>query len=482
MDPEIYNDCNDEVCTFAEIKKSSTSSTTKIRICPYFGLLAGREVTFSIKSSTRGVDRTSVYVDAERISTLLDLCRAPRRGRCSVRDTCINFVHDERRQDDDLPPAQPHTLRFICTKHIHLRGVLPPGMCLRDAKKFHSTTKQDVVVRVWPSSKFLRTEARCTTASNAVKLRVPMRISFSELGWYLREKLRIPISSHLRFREPDHLEDLQSIRPLMLRQAVLDCFVTDHESPSQFRPPQPFTTTSSTPVLLPVMLVGCGIEEIVVTRTTTIVEMEQAILQEFGLSEESFLYFPALFSTRMCKSSGVKMYTTANRRSALSLLDRQSRCFPIVSESDPNLLADYREIRLYNYTIAEAGLLYEDNLHLVCFNVTGPTVPLIFKAMNPTTSSNSGSSGSSGATDYGSSNFLNVSEEPRIISINPLWTASTLLKYVFSVSSFGCRKLMMGDNLIANDAVIGKLFDREWIIRSPNGQKSLSPNLPRILS
>lgn len=482
-EPELYNAEvaeYDEVSTFAEVKRITGTSTTKIKIKPYFGPLAGRDVVFNIKRSTNGADRTVVYVDGERISTLLDLSRIPRRGRCSVRDTCINFVHDARRYDDDLPLPQPNSLRFCCTKHIHLMGVLPAGMCLRDAKKFHSTMKQEVVVRVWPTPRSLRTVSDCASSRNGVKLRVPMRISFSELGWYLKEKLSLPTSSHLRFREPDRLEDLQNIRPLMLRHTVLDCFVS--ESPPQSRPPEPFTTTSPRHILLPVMLVGCGIEEIVVTHSTTVVEFEHIVTQQFQLSENSFLYIPSLFTPRVCKSTGLKMYTTASRRSSLNLLDRHSRRFPIVSESDPNLLADYRELRLYNSTLADAGLLYEDNLPLVCFNVTGPTVPLVFKAISPTTTANSGSSGSSGATDCGTSNFLNVSEEPRILSINPTWTTSTLLKYVFCVSSFSCRKLTVNNAIVAMDVVIGTLFDRDWIIRSPNGKKSLSPNVPKALS
>lgn len=473
-----------QVTTFAEVKhltlrRTSQGSGMRIKVCPYFGPLAGREILFCINQSRNGADRTLVYVDGTRISTRLDLSRSspnPSRGRGSVRDTCIHFVHDARRYEDHIPLPQPKSLLFLCTKHIHLRGVLPPGMPLREAKKFNSTVKQSVIVRVWPS-RYLPAGEGCTAARNAVKLRIPVHISFAELGWYLREKLGLPASSSLRFRELDSLDDQQHIQPVTLRHTALECFV---KSASQPRP-RAFTA-SPRPLPLPVMLVGRGIVEVVVSPTTTVVEFEDAVIQEFGLSEDCFLYIPALFSHQVSYTTGLKMYATANRRS-VSLLDRHSRRFPIVSEVDPNLFVEYRELPLYNRTVRDAGLLHEERVPLVCFDVPvlGPTVPLLFKAITTTSilSTNSGSSSSSGEH---CSNFVNLTIEPRIISINPHWTTATLLKYVDCVSRFACRKLLMNGTVVEKDTGIGKLFDREWMVRNPRGGQSLSPNVLRVVS
>jgi hypothetical protein len=105
------------------------------------------------------------------------------------------------------------------------------------------------------------------------------------------------------------------------------------------------------------MLVGCGVEEVVITHAMTVVEFEHAVVQQFGLSDECFLYIPALFSQQVRYSTGLKMYTNASRRSGMALLDRHARHFPIVSDNDLNLRVEYRELTLYNRTVREAGLL-----------------------------------------------------------------------------------------------------------------------------
>ena len=481
-EPELYNtDAAGEsyfgqVSTFAEVSSRSRKSSeqTIVKVVPYFGPFEGREVVFCIVHS-----RTLVRVDGEKISTQLDLTRSPRHGHGSVRDTCINFVHDAGRCGYDLPCPQPKSLQFLCKKHIHLSGVLPSGMPLREAKKFESqSTKQSLTVRVWPSD-VLRTGASSQT-KNAVKLRVPVHLSFGELGWFLRDKVSLPSSCCVSFREPDGIYDLQPSHPLMLRHTALDCFVKTN-TPS---PPQVFTA-SPRPVLLPVMLVGCGVEEVVITHAMTVVEFEHAVVQQFGLSDECFLYIPALFSQQVRYSTGLKMYTNASRRSGMALLDRHARHFPIVSDNDLNLRVEYRELTLYNRTVREAGLL-QDKV-LLCFSVTGPTVPLCFKAISSnisghsTSSSSSSSANDSSGANHRSANFVSITIEPRVISINPTWTVSTLLKYVDCVSHFSNRKLLLNDTVVSSDTVIGKLFDRDWIVQSPKGGRTVSPNVLRAI-
>ena len=98
------------------------------------------------------------------------------------------------------------------------------------------------------------------------------------------------------------------------------------------------------------MLVGCGINEIQVTSTMTIVELEDAIMQRFRLDSDTFLYIPSLFSPQLSFLSGLM---TANRHAELSLVDRN------VSDTDPS---HHHELRLYNLTLGESDLL-----PLICY-------------------------------------------------------------------------------------------------------------------
>jgi hypothetical protein len=360
-----------------------------------------------------------------------------------------------------LPP-QPHSLQFLCQKHIILSGVLPPGTPMAEAAKFNSTTKQAVIVSVWPSSR------RRAGEFNGMKIRVPVHLSFGELACYVGDKLSLPDTCSVHFREPDGIYSLQPSRPLQLRHTELECFV---KSPSHY------CLTSPSPVLLPVMLVGSGMAEIVISPLATIVELEASIVQHFRLTERSFVYIPALFTPGLAQ---LKMFTNANRQAALALLHQQARQFPIVSDDDLTLRVDYHELPLYNMTLSEAGLLH-DGPPLLCFNVTGPTVPLSFRAYCTSTAvGTTNSSGGSGSST-GFSNHMSVTAENRIISINPHWTASTLLKYIDCVSRFSCRKLLLKESVISHDRVIGKLFSREWIVANPNGRNTLSPNVLRVV-
>ena len=470
-EPELYNDdaCGEsyfgQVSTFADLRTGTRKNAQiVIKIIPYFGPFAGRAVVFTVSQS-----RTLVLVDGVKISTQLDLTF---RGQGSVRDSCIHFVHDCSRRDYDLPPAQPKSLQFLCKKQIHLSGVLPPGMPLSEAMKFESqSTKQTVVLRVWPSRVLsgLRSGAGHL---NAIKLRVPVHLSFGELTHYARDKLCLSRTTRLCIREPDGIYDLQPSRPLKLRHTTLECFV---ETTLNARP-EPFTNSAPQPFLLPVMLVGSRVEEVVAVPTMTVVELEQAVVQKFGLSAESFLYIPALLADRVNYSTGLKMYTNASRTSSLSLIDRHARHFPIVSDHDPHLLVDHRELPLYNCTIREVEL---HRSPLICFDVTGPTVPLSFKAISSTptlaTCSNSGGSNSSGGTEY--SNYISMTVEPRLISINPTWTAATLVKYVDCASRLSVRQLQVNGRVVAAEERIGRFFDRDWIVQGPGRRPTLSPSV-----
>ena len=57
---------------------------------------------------------------------------------------------------------------------------------------------------------------------------------------------------------------------------------------------------------------------------------------------------------------------------------------------------------------------------------------------------------------------MSVSVDMRIVSVNPHWKASTLMKYVDCVSRAShCTELVQGNAVVPEKQVIGKLFSRE---------------------
>lgn len=444
-----------KVSTFAKvtINDRRRSSRQVIQTMPYFGPFAGRNVTFVVDDS-----KTSVRVDKVKISTRLDMTH----GSGSVKDRCINFLHSTGRQEThfeyNVPPPQPHRLKFLCMRHILLSGVLPPGTPMAEAAKIDSTPKQTVFVNVWPSSVAVRQGSGGVT--EPLKIRVPARITFGELMYFVREKLSLSSSYAVHFREPEGIYELSPPHPLKFQHNELECFVKV----------PPVCPTSPRPSPLPVMMIGHGIGEVEVTPSTTVLELESAIAEHFGLRANSFVFLPALFSPQIPDSCGLRMYVSGNRQSAMAFIDRQSRRFPIVLDDDPSLEVDHRRLPLYSRTLSEVGLLYNE-LPLLCFNITGPTVPLSFRAANVT---------SSGSGSRTGENFMGFTIETRIISINPNWTASTLLKYIDCISRLPNKKLIHGDSVIPHDQVIGKLFAREWIVTGPNGRKAISPSILKV--
>ena len=441
-----------DLSTFSEVFSDNGPRRGDLQVLsfqPFFGPFAGRKVTFELEKAQA---RTTVYVDSVRISVHVDLAV----GKGSVRDRCIVFLHPEPRYElqlqCNLPPPQPPTLKFLCRQHIKLNGKLPTGTPKREADQFDSTAKQVVEVRVWPSNERPRSlSERATALSAALRVRVPVHLSYGELTYFVRQKLGLPVTYSIHFHEPDGVCRLEPSRPIEIHTNTLECFV---QSPQRL-------LTSPPPCLLPVLLVGTGLCEIEVSCSTTVLELEAAIMDFFNISRNIFLYIPALFSSQLSEALSLRMFTNANRQVAMALLDRQHRRFPIVSDDDPHLQVDHCQLPLYHLTLAEIGLLRMDS-PLLCFDVTGPTVPLKFRAFSMTP---------------GGANYMLLTEEVRVLSINPNWTASTLVKYVSSMSMLSFRALVRGNSTIPKDQVLSQLFARDWIVTHPSGRKAVSPSV-----
>lgn len=430
--------------TDLDIKKRQP---TIITCRPYFGIFAGRVVVFEMDGA-----RTRVSVDGAPITTGLNFSRVIG----SVEDKCILFLHCESNRDTQykIPPPQPHSLQFLCKRSILLHGALPPGTPLQLAQKLSQTAKQTLHVTIWPSCS--RRPSGASASDQRMKIRVPVHLTFGELASFVRVKVGLPSSVlSLRFRECDGIYDLQSSRPLQMKHADLNCFV---DMPQNFL--SPLTTGQRT---LPVAMIGSGkIRETRVTPWTTVAELESAIKELFKIKDDnSFIYMPALFRAVDCRLS---MY--GNASTTTGLLDKRARNFPIVADHRPYIKTDYRQLSIYQRPLSDTPLL-EDSLPLICFEVTGPTVPLAFKAFD--------------FSDEGIGNFATIAHSARILSINPQWNATTLLKYIDCISSIMIHKRLVNKgSVVPHNTKIKKLFSREWMVTDPAGRRTLSPSVLRV--
>ena len=166
--------------------------------------------------------------------------------------------------------------------------------CGREAHKFNQYSKHTLNVNVWPSY-VVRTQPMAG-GTKKLKISMPVCLSFGELKYFMREALYLQ-SSHvaLHLREPEGIYPLQPSDPLKSHHTEMECF---------FRVP-PVCLTTPRPFLLPISLIGIGTGEVRVTPATTVLELEYAIAELFGLQRGDFVYIPALFSSQVRESFGL---------------------------------------------------------------------------------------------------------------------------------------------------------------------------------
>ena len=424
-------------------------NNTGFVIYPYFGRFAGQWVTCEIDQGckTTQLPRIQIKVDGKLI------CSSYYTKRDSFRDDCILKVHEAQDETSGILPTPP-SLSFLCERQIILCGSVPGlPVPLTVANKIHSTSKQDIFVRIWPRELAQHVSCVSSFTESVLKLRVPMRISLSELEWVVCAKLRLPNPPGVIFYKPDGIRQLFSRCPVLSDQTELDCFVRKAA-------PHPRDACVRMGVecrVLPVSVIGKGIEEVPVQSDMTLLQFETAVVRQFGLFSHSFLFFPFFLS--LMNRIGLKMFCSATRKSAVSLINPSTHKFPTYMIPGMNL--NYKCLPFYQKSICELGLLSLDE-PIFCFDVTGPTIPLSFRAM-----------GSTSDRSY----LVQYSVENRVVSINSEWTGDTLLKYITTLSGLFYRRLVVDDRSIPLDAVIGPYVKREWVVKGSKGQFVLSPNV-----
>jgi hypothetical protein len=423
--------------TFARIQSieklrkrhSVTLRIEKMTMTPYFGHFAGQRIYFDLKRNTEFLVNIKVRTENDVIDSLLH-----RQGRKkeTIRDQCIKFALEITNNTTiDSPPS----LSFLCEQTIILNlhdipyQLLPP----RYSSQFDMQC-QTVTVRVFPAR---------MDGNSVFKMKFKKNLSVREIQWMLSKRLHLSNPSAVTLYIKDSLEVLSAGLPLSPSMSELICII----APSA----QEVSSQLHSTVSICLSLIGKGIKEIKVQHSTTLHEFEEKVKAEFKLDSNSFLYFPDVHQDRRRNNSfcPLRMHTELNPTTSSSLLlDNHKRNFPILhghlSVSQQHTL---QSLLLYKMAINDLDLLKSGPI--ICFEVTGPTIPIAFKTVNDI----------SNPSDPGQ--FCLIDFCPHAVSVNPDWTISVLLKYLTRISGFPCNSLKVGSKVLSG-TVKEDLLQNQW--------------------
>lgn len=460
---------NDIVCftssslnTFARCDCGQKTFPQRMLMRPYFGPYAGLLLTFDIKRSSRSSDAimaVKVMVQSSRAEPkrALTTLYIPRHRRSAanqqearlqqhLKDRCITFAHDVKSNPDVAEVAnsckQPPKLFFLCQQQVMLNvGEMNYVQSLpaTDTFSFLKTPQvQNVFVRVYFSN--MQPEIM-------LRMKVKPTLCLHELKWMICKKLALDIPpSRLELYQFDHLSVLSSDSILQSDQSLLHCII---QTPSAIDASQSRHIEEQEQVFV-VSVIGRDIGTVSAKPSTTLHQFQDMIKSKFGLKPNSFVYFPMLGKLVQSESCGFKMSTIVDK-STINLIDSMRRNLPIV-QGVPLAMSKYEKIPVYSRTISSLGMGSPGPV--IAFEVTGPTIPLSFRA----------------ARDQVNSEFTVVSDRVHALSVNPKWTTNTLLKYVECISRLPCVSICLGSTALPISSQINSyLTCRCWLeLRSGN--------------
>ena len=424
----------------------------RMTVYPFFGRFAGREIVFDLRTLSEPLTTVKVKMvdeDAHNAVHFTTLYHRPTgHSGENVKDRCIRFLHDVDRmnfQSECTRNQQPKSLQFLCKQAIilHNRDL----DVSRLPKKFsyiqpNPSEMQKVSINVWWP---------CPHKPVAsLQMNLLKGLSVAELKWMLCNSLSMPMNpTCLELYQNDHIETMPPDSTLNTT-SFLNCIV---------QLPIHFDRTVAT---VTVSIIGQGMTQIVVNKSMTLFQFQQAVRAAFSLKPSSFIYFPSIchnVKNKVVAETGLKMTATVDN-STISLINSMRRNFPIV-DGVPSLLMDYSRIPLYQLNVDELSI----SSPLVGFEVTGPTIPLQI------------------TTAQGhelSKDFVVVSQRVHAVSVNPKWTIANLLKYIECVSRFPCYGLRVGKTILQGSALVGQhLTNRCWLIQSQRGL-DLTKDIPVV--
>ena len=435
-------------------KQSGHQKMEKMVMTPYFGHFAGQRIHFDLRRNAEFTVNIKVRTEDQTLASLVH--RQGPRKKETVKDECIKFAHEVA--SSNLIMKQPSSLSFLCEQTIllNLNDIphwnLPP----RYRHQFDIDC-QTVTVHVYPSK----------YAANSFPMKLKKNISVREVQWMLSKRLNLNHGnpSAITLYVKDSLEPLSPISPIPSVLTDLICII----APSAQQKQQQATTGESGPLSICVSLIGKGLNEIQVTRSTTLGEFEQRVKEKFRLSPDSFLYLPNVLSRHSHGAYSsfcpLRMHALLDpATSSVLLLDHHKRNFPTLhGHLSVSQQKTVQSLLLYKMTVSELDLLKSGPV--IGFEVNGPTIPISFKTiMNDLYS------------DYTHCVF---SIRPHAVSVNPNWTIPVLLKYLTCVSGFPCNVIKVGSKILNKD-VASDLLRTRWFTVTDNDY-SLRSEIPCAL-
>ena len=282
---------------------------------------------------------------------------------------------------------------------------------------FHSLDSScylDLNVHIWPER---------NGESQLISLRVKRRILVKELEWMICHKLSLLSPTQLKvFHNCCHLKSEKTVDADKLE---MDCVIELSNEVA--------CTVHTTPVVaLVIIFAGRKAFQINMHVSAQLQELDRKLRDLCEITENSFLYIPSVMP-----SSDVKMCLNLNVPGAKNLLHPINRAFPLVGQKyniSPEEL--YNKLPVYKWTIEDLGIT--EQLGIVVFEITGPTIPIIFKQCYTLCDANPIE------TDARS-----INRGASAVSVNYQWDLEILFQYINTISDFeGIRGIACNEYLV----------------------------------
>ena len=308
---------------------------------------------------------------------------------------------------------EPFTLAFLCEQTIILNLDTIPMWDLPSSilHSLISSAYQDTVVHTWPNG---------VAKSQNISLRVKRNIFVKELEWMICHKLSL--SSPKQFKLYYNCKHFTSERMFNSGRIHIDCVVN---------PPQDIACTLHTSPVIALVIIFAGRETFQVNMhlSSQLHELDMKIRYFCDIPDSSFLYIPSVMP-----SSDVKLYFKQNVSSSRKLLDPVQRIFPMVDHRYNITTKElYSQLPVYKWTIKGLGMT--EQLGVTVFEISGPTIPLIFKQCYTLEDA---------ATFQTEQSMQKTSTA---VSVNYKWSLDVLLLYISMISGFsGIKGIKFKEN------------------------------------
>ena len=229
-------------------------------------------------------------------------------------------------------------------------------------------------------------------------------------------------------------------------------------------------TVHTSPVVpLVIMFAGRKAFQLNMHVSAQLQELDKKLRELCKITENSFLYIPSVMPT-----SDLKMCLNLNVPGSKNLLHPNSRAFPLIGQKY-NILTEelYSKLPVYKWSIKDLGIT--EQLGIIVFEITGPTIPLIFKQCFTLCDANPNET------------YASTNKGASAVSVNYQWNLEILFLYINTISDFaGIRGIACNEYVVEIDSLestASKLEELEFfqeIARNIQKRRALKL-IPQIL-